>query len=65
MLDCIAETIDRNKELEASELGKGVQSVSNDGYSVSYSLDKSNDLEDENQALIKKLLSGTGLVGAY
>lgn len=63
--DCIANVIDRNKDLEKSAAGKGIASVSNDGYSESYAITKAEDLSNETSGCIRRWLSGTGLVGAY
>jgi hypothetical protein len=52
-------------EDEQSGRGKGLSSVSNDGYSESYSVTNSADLRNELHSSIKAWLSGTGLVGAY
>ena len=45
--------------------GKGVSSVSNDGYSESYVVQTEEQLRNELQCSIRGWLSGTGLVGAY
>lgn len=63
--DCICEVIDRMAENEKSGRGKGVASVSNDGYSESYTIQTEEQLRNEIQSLIRAQLSGTGLVGAY
>ena len=63
--DCICNVIDKMAEDEASGKGKGINSVSNDGYSESYSVVDATDLKNELQSSIKAWLSGTGLVGAY
>ena len=63
--DCICNVIDKMTEDESSGRGKGIASVSNDGYSESYSVTNAVDLKNELQSSIKAWLSGTGLVGAY
>lgn len=63
--DAIAEVMDYQANLEQSMAGKGVSSVSNDGYSESYTMTEQTALGDEITRFIKQLLSGTGLVGAY
>ena len=50
---------------EKSGAGKGLTSVSNDGYSESYSQTTAEDLEEDIRSSIIEMLSGTGLVGAY
>lgn len=65
LLDCIANVIDRSKDLENSAMGKGVTSVSNDGYSESYAIANAIDLDYETRSCITQWLSGTGMVGAY
>ena len=45
--------------------GKGISSVSNDGYSESYVVQTEEQLRSELQSSIRSWLSGTGLVGAY
>lgn len=63
--DCICHVINRLIELEKSGLGKGLSSVSNDGYSESYILQTESQVRAELQNSIRAWLSGTGLVGAY
>lgn len=63
--DCVCNVIDRMAEDEKSGRGKGVASVSNDGYSESYTIQTGEQLRSELQSLIRARLSGTGLVGAY
>ena len=52
---------------ERSGKGKGVTSVSNDGYSESYASEAQTReaLTDEMRGCIRQWLSGTGMVGAY
>lgn len=57
--------MDYQANLENTAAGKGVASVSNDGYSESYTLTEQTALGDELTRSIKQWLSGTGMVGAY
>lgn len=63
--DCICNVIDKMADDEKSCKGKGVSSVSNDGYSESYVVQTEEQLKNELHSLIRTWLSGTGLVGAY
>lgn len=63
--DCICFTTNRMIENSKSGKGKGVSSVSNDGYSESYVVQTEDQLRTELHTSIKSWLSGTGLVGAY
>ena len=63
--DCICNVIDKMAEDAESGKGKGVSSVSNDGYSESYVVQTEEQLRSELQSSIRSWLSGTGLVGAY
>lgn len=63
--DCICNVIDKMIDDENSGRGKGLQSVSNDGYSETYAVKDSADLRNDMASSIKGWLSGTGLVGAY
>ena len=63
--DCICNVIDKMKTDVKSGKGKGVSSVSNDGYSESYVVQTEEQLRSELQNSIRSWLSGTGLVGAY
>ena len=51
-------------EQETSAVGKGIASVSNDGYSESYKITTQAEQEAQLCALIRNGLSGSGLVGA-
>lgn len=62
---CICRVIDKMTEDDASGKGKGVSSVSNDGYSESYVIQTEEQLRSELYSSIRAWLSGTGLVGAY
>lgn len=50
---------------EKNNIGKGISSVSNDGYSVSYSQTSKEEAEAELRDSIVNMLSGSGMVGAY
>lgn len=63
--DCICNVIDKMATDDKSGKGKGVSSVSNDGYSESYVVQTEEQLRSELQSSIRAWLSGTGLVGAY
>ena len=63
--DCICKVINKMAEDENSGKGKGLSSVSNDGYSESYVIQTEGQLQDDLRASIRAWLSGTGLVGAY
>ena len=63
--DCICNVIDKMAADDKSGKGKGVSSVSNDGYSESYVVQTEEQLRRELKSSILAWLSGTGLVGAY
>ena len=63
--DCICKTIDKMADNAESGKGKGVSSVSNDGYSESYVVQTEEQLRSELHSSIRAWLSGTGLAGAY
>lgn len=63
--DCICEVIDKMVADKSLNQRKGINSISNDGYSESYSQVSEEQLADEMRMLIMNCLSGTGLVGAY
>lgn len=63
--DCICNVIDKLVENDGSGSGKGLSSVSNDGYSESYVIQTESQQREELQRAIRAWLSGTGLVGAY
>jgi len=62
--DCICKVINFMAEAPKAQ-GKGVASVSNDGYSESYVLQKQSDAIEELGKNIRSWLSGTGIVRAY
>lgn len=49
---------------EASGMGTGITSVSNDGYSESYKVTTAQEKEDQITSVVRSGLSGTGLAGA-
>ena len=63
--DCICNVIDKMIADEKSGKGKGVSSVSNDGFSKTFTVQTEEQLRDEMQSSIRAWLSGTGLVGVY
>lgn len=62
--DCICKVINYRAEAPKSQ-GRGVASVSNDGYSESYVLQTQSQADEELGKNIRAWLSGTGLVRAY
>lgn len=63
--DCICNTMNKLVEQDASGIGKGISSASNDGYSESYVVQTESQARAELNNSIRAWLSGTGLVGAY
>lgn len=63
--DCICRVIDKLVDLNHSGAGKGISSVSNDGYSESYVVRTAEEYDNEIRTCIIRGLSGTGLVGAF
>lgn len=63
--DCICNVINKILEYDVSAVGKGISSVSNDGYSENYTVQTESQVRAELQGSIRSWLSGTGLVGAY
>lgn len=63
--DCICKVIDTMADNEAIGLGRGVVSVSNDGYTESYATSRAAEVRNDLTSTIRAMLSGTGLVGAY
>ena len=63
--DCICNVMDKMAEDAKSGKGKGLASVSNDGYSENYAVQTEEQLRNELQSSIRAWLSGTGLAGAY
>ena len=62
--DCICKVVNFMAEAPKAQ-GKGIASVSNDGYSESYVLQKQSDALEELGKNIRSWLSGTGIVRAY
>lgn len=62
--DCICKVINYKAQAPAAQ-GRGVSSVSNDGYSESYVLQTQSQADEELSMNIRTWLSGTGLVRAY
>ena len=65
--DCICNVIDKQTQDARSPKGKGVTSVSNDGYTESYATEVQTQeaQTEEMRGCIRQWLSGTGMVGAY
>ena len=65
--DCICNVIDKQTLDARSPKGKGVTSVSNDGYTESYATEVQTQeaQTEEMRGCIRQWLSGTGMVGAY
>lgn len=63
--DCICNVIDKMADMQNVASGKGISSVSNDGYSESYFIQTESQSKAELQSCIRAWLSGTGLAGAY
>jgi hypothetical protein len=63
--DCVCNVVNALYESDHSAQGKGITSVSNDGYSESYAVQTATQAKAELQSMIKRWLSGTGLVGSY
>lgn len=63
--DCICHATHKMIENAHSGTGRGVSSVSNDGYSENYVIQTEEQAKAELRTSIRGWLSGTGLVGAY
>ena len=63
--DCACNVVNALYESDHSAQGKGITSVSNDGYSESYAVQTSTQAKTELRSMIRGMLSGIGLVGAY
>lgn len=63
--DCICRVIDLLVDFNRSNAGKGLASVSNDGYTENYVVRTSNEANTEIRECIKRGLSGTGLLSAF
>ena len=64
LMDCICKVINYRAEAPKAQ-GRGVASVSNDGYSESYVVQTQSQADEELGKNIRAWLSGTGLVRAY
>ena len=63
--DCICNVMDIMAENETTGVGRGVVSVSNDGYTETYATSKDDEVRNDLHKSIRAMLSGTGVVGAY
>jgi hypothetical protein len=63
--DCICRVIDKLVDLNKSGAGKGIDSVSNDGYSEKYVVRTASEYNSEIRMCIVHGLSGTGLTSAF
>lgn len=63
--DCICNVLNEMHENEAAGIGKGISSISNDGYSESFAISDPEVLNNQIAKKIRMWLSGTGLIGAY
>ena len=64
LADCACGLIDCLADAETTAQGRGITSVSNDGYSESYQATTPQQLEENLRAAAFEWLSGTGLTGA-
>ena len=64
ILDTFCQLINTMSVQEASGMGTGITSVSNDGYSESYKVTTAQEKEAQLTSVIRSGLSGTGLAGA-
>lgn len=62
--DCVCELIDIMAGLDKSGAGRGIASVSNDGYSETYTASEPADVVKILRRAAYESLSGTGLMGA-
>lgn len=63
--ECICNLINKMHEDGKLGLGKGVQSVNNDGYSETFAVTTESEQYNELRKMVRIWLSGTGLIGAY
>ena len=63
--EAICKAMDLEAETRESAAGKGIASISNDGYSETYASTTASAMHEDMQRNIIAWLSGTGLVGAY
>lgn len=61
---CVANVVNALAQQEETGAGKGIASVSNDGYSESYTNTTREQADRELTSVCRKWLSGTGLMGA-
>lgn len=59
----LCELMDSLYVRETSDMGSGISSVSNDGYSESYKITTASEMESQLVQIIRSGLSGTGLAG--
>lgn len=62
--ECACSLVDLLASEDASGVGSGLTSFSNDGYSESYAAVTPEDMESNHKSLVFNYLSGTGLVSA-
>lgn len=65
LIDCICNMIDMLKDDSITGKGKGLSSISNDGYMETINVRSNAELSDDYRSAIRRWLSGTGLVRAY
>lgn len=63
--DCICGVVNKLADLNRGGAGKGLSSISNDGYTESYAVRTLDEYNAEIRSCIVHGLSGTGLVGAF
>lgn len=63
--DCICKVMNKMAFNNKAGVGKGIVSASNDGYSQTFAVTKSEEAEADLKSSIRAWLSGTGLIGAY
>lgn len=63
--DCICKVMNMLADLDGGSAGRGVASVSNDGYSETYAVRTTSEYEHEIRMCIVHGLSGTGLTSAF
>jgi hypothetical protein len=63
--DCVCKVVNMLVDLNKGGAGRGLASVSNDGYSENYVVRTASEYENEIRACIVRGLSGTGLISAF
>lgn len=63
--DCICQVVNKLADMDKSGAGRGLASVSNDGYSESYAVQTASEYDKEIRTCITHGLSGTGLTSAF